>query len=99
MSYIELYKGNSKTITCDVSGLTDLSGYTGTLTVKKGPDETIIIEKLGSIDSSLQLRFDIGYTDSSVEPYSYIYDITIDNSTNRYTLIQDNFIVLDSVRY
>ena len=96
---IELYQGNSKLIVCDVSGLVDLVGYTGTLSVKKHIDSTsTLLVKNGTI-SGLQISVDLTYVDTSINPGTYLYDITIDNSTNRYTAVQDEFSVLESVKF
>ena len=35
-----VFKNNTKTVTCTVTGLADLVGYTGTLTVKKSAKDT-----------------------------------------------------------
>lgn len=95
---IEVYQQNSKLIVCDVSGLVDLNGYTGTLTVKEDVDGNIVISNTGSIND-LSISFDLSYTDTSIAAKDYIYDVVIESSTNHYTVVQDEFIVLDSVKY
>lgn len=96
---INVYKGNTKNFTCDVSGLADLDDYTPYFTVKSKPnDSTNLIEKEGVIDN-LSLNFELSYTDTSLNADTYYYDIVIDSSTKRYTVAQDKFIVIESIRY
>jgi hypothetical protein len=96
---IEIYQGNSKLIVCDVSGLIDLIGYTPTLMVKKDSfDVTSLLSKTGTT-SGLEISFDLSYTDTSINTGNYLYDITIESSTHKYTCAQDEFNVIDSVRY
>jgi len=95
---IEIYQENTQTIKCTVTGLDDLDGYTATLTVKKTPNEDVIIEKEGSI-SDLVITFDLTPANTKLYPGRYVYDITIDDETNRYTIVQDSFLVKDSVKY
>ena len=95
---IEIYQGNSKLIVCDVSGLTDLTGYSGYLNVKETTDGTLLVSNTGSI-SDMQITFSIPYTDTSLNAGDYLYDITIESSTYRYTIVQDAFKVLDSVKF
>jgi len=98
LNYIDVYQQNDKGIICDVSGLVNLDGYRPAFTVKKSLDGTPVIEKDGSA-SGLQISFNLTYEDTSIAAGNYIYDIVIDNSTNRYTVAQDDFTVLDSVKY
>jgi len=102
---IEIYQGNSDTIFCaitDSSSLTmDLTGYTGTITVKKNVGSTAIIQKIHSNknDSEGAIWFEILTTETDITAGDYMYDITIDNSTNIHTPVQDRFRIIDSVRY
>ncbi len=96
---IEVYQENTRTIKCTVIGLANLDGYTATLTVKKTPeDTTTVITKEGSI-SDLIITFDLTATLTKVDPYEYVYEITLDDETNKYTIVQDIFKVTDSVKF
>jgi hypothetical protein len=95
---IEVYEQNTKTIICDVSGLTDLVGYDSHLTVKEKKEGNVVIENDGSING-LTVTFNLSYIDTSIAPKNYLYDITVESSTSKYTVLQDDFIVIDSVRY
>ncbi len=96
---ITLYEENTLSIQCTVTGLDDLDGYTATLTVKsRADDTTAVLTKEGSI-SSLVITFDLTATDTDIAPAQYTYDITIDDGTNQYTLVQNIFYVKDSVKF
>jgi len=99
MNNIEIYQGNTKTIQCTVTGISTLSGYTATLTVKKRKeDTTTVIEKEGSI-SGLIITFDLEPEDLDVDPYEYVYEITISDGTDKYSIIQDLFVIKDSIKF
>jgi len=88
---ITLYHENTRTITCTVTGLSDLSGYTATLTVQKKPEDmTAVITKAGSI-SDLVITFVLTAIETNIDPYEYLYYITISNATNKYTIVDDLF--------
>ena len=95
---INIYKNNSATIDCSVLGLSSLSGYWPKFTVKKDFNDSILFARDGSI-SGLVLTFLLRPTDTSLPYGEYVYDITIDNSLNIYTVIQDKFIITNSVKY
>lgn len=102
---IEIYQGNSDTVfisVLDSSSLAmDLTGYTGTMTVKKNRDDAISFQNNHTLknDSEGTMTFEITTTDTSLASGDYQYDITIDNSTNVFTVVQEQFIIIDSVRY
>ena len=95
---IEIYQQNSKLIVCDVSGLVDLVGYTPTMTVKETLNGDVVIENTGTIDN-LRISHDLSYVDTSIASKNYVYDITIESATHRYTIVQDELTVIDSVKY
>ena len=95
---VEIYQENTQTIKCTVTGLVNLDGYTATLTVKETPNEDAIIESEGSI-AGLVITFDLTPSDTKLYPKKYVYEITIDDETNKYTLVQDIFHIKDSVKY
>jgi len=95
---INIYKNNSATIDCSVSGIASLSGYRPTMNVKKDFEDEILLTKDGSVDG-FKITFLLRPTDTSLAYGEYMYDIIIDNSTNIYTVLQDKFIITNSVKY
>lgn len=96
---ITIYKGNSKTIVCTVSGLDSLSGYTAKMTVKKNAaldSSDPIIESTGLIDG-LNVVFSLTATDTAIAVGLYMYDVVITNGTNVYTVAQDRLQISESV--
>ena len=98
MNEIEIYKGNTQNIIVDVSGLTDLIGYIPYLTVKPEFNETAVITKTGSVNG-LACTFALTNTDTSIVAGDYYYDVVIDNSINKYTVLQDLFQIVDSIKF
>ena len=96
---IEIYQKNSKTVICTVTGLANLIGYTGTLTVKANKyDTTAVITKAGSI-VGLVITFTLLPADTDETPKIYYYDIVIASATNNYTIVQDELEIKESVKY
>lgn len=96
---ISVFKANDLSVVCEVSGLTTLTGYTAELTVKKNIYSTdIVIATAGTI-ADFDISFNISDTDNDIAPGSYKYDIVINNATAglTYTIVQDDYIVKDSV--
>ncbi|GAH56092.1 unnamed protein product [marine sediment metagenome] len=95
---ITVYKENVRSIKCTVTGLVDLTDYTGTLTVKKKNEDTdIVITKEGDI-SDLVITFDLTSALTKVDPYEYVYFITIEKTDEeeiltKYTITEDIFKV------
>ncbi|MBA7500897.1 hypothetical protein ES704_03659 [subsurface metagenome] len=101
---ITVYQENTRTIKCTVTGLDDLVDYAATLTVKKTHNEDAIITKNTDIEgegeiSDLVITFNLTPEDTKLYPCKYVYDITITDETNTYTIVQDIFEVKDSVKY
>jgi len=96
---IEIYQGNTKTIQCTVTGISTLEGYTAALTLKKNKeDTTAILEKEGSI-SGLVITFDLDPADTDVNPYEYVYEITLNDGTDKYSVVQDILKIIDSIKF
>jgi len=94
---IEIYRKNSKTIICTVSGLANLNGYTGTLIAKVNKADTkAIITKEGSIEGPV-ITFELTPTLTDVPYKIYHYDIVIDDETNETTIVQDLLEIKKSV--
>jgi hypothetical protein len=94
---IQVYEGNTLSVTCTVTGLDDLVGYDSYFTVKKA-DGTAVFEKSGSA-VGLVLTFAILNTDNAIDAGFYEYEITIDDGTNFFTITKDIYEVLKSLKY
>lgn len=94
---IEVFQGNSLTVTCTVSGLESLAGYTCKLYVKNasGDDK---IEKTGSVEG-LVITFPITADDNNLSAGTYHYEVVIDDDTNFYTVVNDLYVVRESIVY
>ena len=96
---ITAYEGNDLKIICNVTGISSLSGYTATFTVKESKtSSTELFSETGSI-TNLQITFDIPQEDNDMDFGSYWYEVTIDNSVTRYTLQQDLYKLKESLVY
>ena len=95
---IKVYQKNTVEIVCYVKGLQSLSGYTPYITIKEDYDKSIIFEKTGSVNNT-DVVFKIDPSDNDISPGTYLYEITITDGTDNYTVIQNKYIVLDSVKY
>lgn len=97
---IEIYQKNSKTIELTITGLNDISDYTPLLSVKKlESDASTLIFNGGVItDASGTVSFALLPADTSLAIGDYVYDVNIESSTNTYTVTNNIFTILDSVR-
>lgn len=97
---MNVIEGNTLTFTTTIkSGLSSLSGYTAYFTVKKKlNDDDNIFEKTGSING-LVMTFTVTASDNDLAIGSYIYEITITNGTESYTLEQGTYNVRESLKY
>lgn len=97
---IEIFEKNTKTIAVYVCGLSDLTLYTPTLTIKrKATDASTILSKTGVVsDPSTTYVFNLTPTDTSMAPMDYCYDITLEGSAGVHTLIRDRFTIKESVK-
>ena len=96
---IQVYQGNTNTITCTVTGLDDLIEYTATLTVKKDiRDLTTLIEVDGDI-AGLIIVFETTAVQNTLPTGRYVYDVTITDDTKVFTVVKDEYIINDSVKY
>jgi len=85
-------------IVCRVTGLSTLSGYTPYLTVKDTYDGTQQFDITGSVDD-LNVSFKVTPTNNDIPAGNYLYEITISDGTDNYTIVQGKYIILDSVKY
>jgi hypothetical protein len=96
---LKVVQQNNLPFVCDVSGfLNDLDGFTPWFTAKETKDGSIVIEKEGSIEG-LRILFELDYTDTSIAPKTYSYDISIESSTAKYTPVMDAIEIVAGVRY
>jgi hypothetical protein len=103
MNKITTYEGNSITVICSVfndDGTdTDLSSYTGTLTVKQNKDDTsVLITSTGDVTDN-DIEFHISDTDNDLECGVYYYEVTIESIDEKHTVVQDRLIVKQSIVY
>jgi len=94
---IEVYEGNTLSITCTIEGLANLDGYTGYFTVVD-KDEVLLFEKTGSNDG-LVITFFVPAADNEIAAGNYEYEVTINDSTNYFTVTQDTYQIKKSVKY
>ena len=102
---VVIYKGNSATVTVEMSGLGSYSGYAPYFTMRKTINDTEkIMEKEGTISNDTA-TFNFVPEDTDIDPRQYVFDVTIEFGTNVYTIeIEDGRIlgvleIVDNVRY
>jgi len=102
-STIKTYRNNTEEISCIVSGLDSLSGYTGYLTVvdEIGGTEQFSINT-GTSDGDIvnfTITFRVSPSNNNITAGIYKYDIVVSDGTDNYTVAQGKYIVLESVKY
>lgn len=95
---IKVYQNNTVEIVCTVKGLQSLDGYTPYITIKEDYDEDEVFEKEGNVNGT-DVVFKIDPSDNDISPGTYLYEITITDGTDNYTVLQNKYVVLDSVKY
>lgn len=97
---IEIFQNNTRSIGCVVYGGLDLTDFTPWLTIKKrSSDVDALLSIEGYVtDPSTTVMFDLTPTDTSLAVGDYVYDVTIDDGTEVYTVVRDRFSILDAVR-
>lgn len=97
---ITVFQGNSNTVICTIAGLVDLIGYTAQLTVKADArDSAPLMEADHSDITGLVITFDTTPVHNTLDARDYIYEIVITDGTNIYSVTQDVYEVLESVKY
>lgn len=98
---IEVYKNNSKSIQCTFTTDKDLTDFTAYLTVADRNDSsTTVITTSADVDAvNNKCVFDLTPADTNIAAGDYVYDITITDGTDIYTLIVDKFQILEPVKY
>ena len=97
MSQIEAYEGNDLKVFVDVTGITSLSGYTPTFTVKTSKASSTALFAVTGTVSSLRITFNVTEAQNSIDFDVYYYEVTITNGTQVYTLAQDIYKVKESL--
>ena len=103
---IKIYQGNTKTTTCfveDSSGTPyNLTGYGAVFYATKyrsrliaPPDLSINYTTIDATNGAIIFNFST--TDTSLNTGDYVYEVIIDNATNRISVLQDTLSILDSV--
>jgi hypothetical protein len=96
---IPIYQHNSHTVGCYINTTLDISTYTPYLTIKKSAaDVEPILSKTGMLTGEKTATFDLLPIDTSMLPGDYVYDITIENGVNVYTVLKDRLSIIDTVR-
>lgn len=98
---IEVYQGNTKNFTCTVTGLASLAGYTAKCIVKKNKEDADADKKFeltGTIDG-LVISFTSSATNNTQDAGEYYYEVYITDGTNVFTVVQNIYRILESVKY
>lgn len=101
---INIYQQNSRIITCEISSSNvSLLDYETYFTVKEVKSGEMVFGNTGSLSlasGSWTGSYIIDPDDTDVDPDVYYYEITAaSGSTNKFTIILDDFVVKDSVLY
>ena len=97
---ISLYQKNAQTIYCDVTSSLTIANYSYYLNVKKNiTDTSASLALTGSLSGSTTLQFELNNESSSMATGHYTYDIVMESGSNYYTVVQNDWNVLDSVLY
>lgn len=96
MNGIQVFQDNSinfaVTISTDLSIV--LSGYTPIMAIDFITGTTYVT---GSTITAGETIFTVSNEINQVEPYTYEYEIFIEDDTDRYTIIQDSYSVIPSL--
>jgi hypothetical protein len=98
---IEVYQGNSISIDVTISGMSDLVGYTSKLIVKKNKEDDDGLKKFEATGTNVALvaTFATSAANNTLDAGDYYYEVYITNGTNVFTVVQDIYRVLESVKY
>lgn len=85
-STLNVPKNNTFEFTVEVEGLSDLTGYTATLTVKKKlkGDLVFSVESTDFTDNIMIIS--VPATNNNIAAGAYVYGINLSDGTNNYTL-------------
>ena len=88
MARIDVYEGNTITITCTVTGIDSLGGYTANLCAKEFKHSTDSYFNVTGSISGLVITFSITAAQNEIAFGSYYYEVTIDDGTNFFSIAQ-----------
>jgi hypothetical protein len=104
---ITMYRGDTNTITVTVTdsegSVFDLTDYTMRFTVKDKSSDSDDLAKIGPKTATISTPLTgvgviaIDEDDSNLKAKSYVYDVQITSTANNYTIIKDDFIILEDV--
>lgn len=101
---IEVYQGNTKVINVNMSGSGlpgDLSGYTAYLIVKRektDDDDIKLFQKTGTINGTVA-NFATDPADNTQDAGDFYFEVYITDGSNVFTVVQDVYRILESVKY
>ncbi len=103
---LEVFKGNTKQLFCTVydssDNLMDLSSYTAGFYAKKypvTPSSTVDVSVAHTtIDASGFIIFNLSSTDTSIAKGDYTYEIIIEKTGTKITVVQDTMNVIESIK-
>lgn len=104
MNKIQVYRHNSLTVvvTLTITGTVDIDTLTAVLTVKptyNDADEALLTAS-GTIDSVHNtVTFNLLPDDTDIDPGLFMYDVVLYDTNYSFTVVQDEFEVLNSVLY
>ncbi len=91
-----IYRGDSQTITVNITGLATLSGYTVVFIVKDDLGDTPLKSNTGSTES-LTATFNITSSETDISADNYNYGVVASNGVNVYTVRQYTLTIKDSI--
>jgi hypothetical protein len=99
MSRIDVFEGNTLSVTVTVTGIASLSGYSANMCVKEFKNSTTsFFDSTGTING-LVITFVITAAQNSIAKGRYYYEATVDNGTNYFTVSQGAYVVKESIKY
>jgi hypothetical protein len=104
MNKITVYEGNTIPITLTVTDpdgvAVDMEDYTITITVKAAKDDSeVLIEQEAALIETNVVTITIDADDNTLEDGTYYYEVTAELGDEKYTLVQDRFVVRESMLY
>lgn len=97
---ITVYQNNSNTVTCTITGLADLTGYSATLTVKADSRDAANLFEVNHTDiTGLVITFETSPANNNIAAGVYTFEVNITDGTHVYTTTQDVYEVLESVKH
>ena len=99
---ITIFQNNTTGITCEISSSITLANYDTFFQVRKEKDAVVFIEDTGSLvlySGSYTGAYDLSADDTDIESGHYYYEIVVESGSNKYTVMQEDFIVKNSIKY